>query len=318
MVGVNYLLHGLLLAIFLGNCINSLSETIVHPVIDFKGGSGKEALFQNVNCVLSDMDGTFLKPDHGVSDRNCNAIRQLRNLGIKFFPATGRTRRSMALAGGDSLVKLLGGDLNKIPGVYAQGLVVYGPSGEVISEEFLNADVIEESERFCATNNLSVIAYAGDRILTRKRSFYTDKVSQYAEPIPEEMAIHLHEVHRQGIKINKLIILDDESRLVCIRPCLEEQLLRKATVTRAVPGMLEILPFGSSKGKGVQKLLEHCGINSHHCMAFGDGENDIEMIQLVRYGIAMDNAREELKKVAFGVTLSNSQDGVAHILDMLM
>jgi hydroxymethylpyrimidine pyrophosphatase-like HAD family hydrolase len=82
--------------------------------------------------------------------------------------------------------------------------------------------------------------------------------------------------------------------------------------------MLEILPYGASKGEGVKKLLEHYSLDRNHTIAFGDGENDVEMLQLVGLGVAVDNAREKLKRVATALTLSNNDDGVAHVLDMIV
>eukprot|EP01034_Spumella_vulgaris_P038641 gene38641-47725_t len=72
--------------------------------------------------------------------------------------------------------------------------------------------------------------------------------------------------------------------------------------------MMEILPFGASKGEGVQKLLEHYSFDRNRTIAFGDGENDMEMLQLVGLGVAVDNARDKLKRVAQALTLSNNDD----------
>ena len=87
-----------------------------------------------IKCVLSDMDGTLMLPQHGVSSRTVSAVKSVIDKGIHFFPATGRTRMNMASAVGDDLIKLLGGDVSKIPGVYSQGLIVYGLTGEKIHE----------------------------------------------------------------------------------------------------------------------------------------------------------------------------------------
>lgn len=82
--------------------------------------------------------------------------------------------------------------------------------------------------------------------------------------------------------------------------------------------MLEILPFGASKGEGVLKLLEHYNLDHKNTVAFGDGENDVEMLELVGLGIAVHNARDKLKAVAKALTLSNNDDGVAHVLEMIV
>lgn len=292
------------------------SGTNGRKAIDFRSRQNtKEPSFSDVECVLCDMDGTFFQPDHSISQRNYEAINRIKALGIRFFPATGRSRKSMANAGGERLMNLLGGDVEKVPGVFSQGLIVYGHNGLLISEETMEKDAIQLAEEFCDEHNLSVIAYSRDRIITRKRSYFTDQIAKYAEPFPEVMEKCLFEVHEGGSKINKLIILDEEDRLLKIRELLENRMYGRASITRAVPGMLEVLPYQSSKGKGVQKLLEYYNIHPDFCMAFGDGENDIEMIQLVRYGLAMENAKDIVKQTAYGITRANIHDGVAHILD---
>ncbi len=82
--------------------------------------------------------------------------------------------------------------------------------------------------------------------------------------------------------------------------------------------MLEILPLGASKGEGVRKLLEHYSLDLKHAIAFGDGENDKEMLALVGFGIAVDNAHDRLKALSRATTLSNNEDGVAHVLEMIL
>ena len=103
-----------------------------------------------------------------------------------------------------------------------------------------------------------------------------------------------------------------------IRPDLENELRGQASLTQAVAGMLEVLPFGSSKGDGVSKLLEHMGISAENTAAFGDGENDIEMFQAVNYGIAVANAKPELQAAARFLTESNAENGVANAINKII
>ena len=121
-----------------------------------------------------------------------------------------------------------------------------------------------------------------------------------------------------GIKVHKLILLADEEELLRVRPLLSEFMQQSVTLTKAVPGMLEVLPLGSSKGEGVAILLNHVGMKPENVMAFGDGENDVEMFSLVKFGVAVDNAKDMLKKVAQAVTFSNDEDGVAEVLEMFL
>ena len=60
------------------------------------------------------------------------------------------------------------------------------------------------------------------------------------------------------------------------------------------------------------------GIDSSEVIAFGDAENDLEMIQFAGHGVAMGNACDALKDAADEVTLTNNEDGIAHALNHLL
>jgi Cof subfamily protein (haloacid dehalogenase superfamily) len=284
-------------------------HTVQSSALSSLSGIGK------ITSVLSDMDGTLLGLDHKISKRNLQAIELLKLRGIPFFPATGRTRISMIETAGKDFLDLMGGDINKLSGVFSQGLVVAGRNGEIIHECFLSDDVIAVMEEYCENHDISVIAYAGDQILTTKQTFYTKLISEYKEPIPDLCSIPLHRMSAHGVTINKLILLADETELQHHRPTIAQRLNGLASLTKAVPRMLEVLPYGASKGEGVRILLSHYGLSPDECIAFGDGENDIEMFQLVKYGIAVANARPELMKHAHTMTLAHHADGVATIIE---
>lgn len=224
----------------------------------------------------------------------------------------------MASAVGSKLIELLGGDVNKIPGCYQQGLMVYDLNGQLIYERLLTNDIIIDTVNYCKENGISVIAYAGDRILCHKRTVYTDSIVQYHEPIPEEYERGLEKLIEDGVKVHKLILLDEESRLIEYRGGLEKRLHQRSSLTKAVPGMLEVLPYKSNKGDGVARLLESVGISRVNMIAFGDGENDIEMLQLSKIAVAVSNARASLIDVATCVCDSNDDYGVATSIDLLI
>lgn len=84
--------------------------------------------------------------------------------------------------------------------------------------------------------------------------------------------------------------------------------------TRWNPLFTDIVPRGGSKQVGMEKLLAHFGIRREECMAFGDGGNDIPMLRYAGIGVAMGNAREEVKAAADYVTSSVDEDGIAMAL----
>jgi Cof subfamily protein (haloacid dehalogenase superfamily) len=223
----------------------------------------------------------------------------------------------MAAAAPD-ILQLFGGQIKRTPGVYQQGLMVYGASGDLIYERWLTDDIIEAVENFCDLNDLALIAYAGEEIYCRQQCKQTNKIAVLSEPHPTVFSEGLANLQRSGVTIHKLIILEDDHILKKIRPSVEVAVHELATLTKAVPGMLEVLPLGSSKGEGVKILLESIGVSPEHVIAFGDGENDIEMLTMVKLGVAMDNARTSLKNIADAFALSNDEEGVAKALSVLV
>jgi hypothetical protein len=76
------------------------------------------------------------------------------------------------------------------------------------------------------------------------------------------------------------------------------------------PTILEIIPTGISKASTVKIMCDSLNINNENVMSFGDYNNDIELISIAGFGIAMDNAIPEVKSVAFAVTDSNNNNGI--------
>lgn len=81
-----------------------------------------------------------------------------------------------------------------------------------------------------------------------------------------------------------------------------------------IPNAYNIERIGNTKARALKKVLEHFNISSEEAMAFGDGGNDIEMLQSVKIGIAMGNASDRLKEKADFVTKTVNDDGIAYAL----
>ena len=76
---------------------------------------------------------------------------------------------------------------------------------------------------------------------------------------------------------------------------------------------LDMMPKGVNKGLGLRKIMEFLDIAPDECMALGDNYNDLEMLELAGYPVAMKNAVPEVKKVCRYET-----DTVEHVLEALL
>ena len=75
---------------------------------------------------------------------------------------------------------------------------------------------------------------------------------------------------------------------------------------------VDIIPACGGKGMGIEKILAHFGLDRSQAMAFGDGNNDIEMFQAVDHPIAMGNASDTLKALASDICGHVAEDGIYH------
>ena len=79
--------------------------------------------------------------------------------------------------------------------------------------------------------------------------------------------------------------------------------------------VIEIVRQGISKARGIDYVKSYLDIDRNHIIAFGDEDNDLEMIKYAKHGIAMENGLDELKHVANHVTYSNNEDGIGRYLN---
>ncbi len=96
-----------------------------------------------------------------------------------------------------------------------------------------------------------------------------------------------------------------------------EKLAGLLVPTSSGHGSVDLILSECHKTFGLKMLVERLGINPDQCVAFGDGGNDIEMLEYCGLSYAMDNATEAVKQVAKHQCPSNDEDGVLVTLDRL-
>lgn len=79
--------------------------------------------------------------------------------------------------------------------------------------------------------------------------------------------------------------------------------------------VIEIVKRGINKARGIKCVKQYLNVADERVIAFGDEDNDIEMIKYASHGIAMNNGLQELKDVANDTTYSNNEDGIGRYLN---
>src|SRR6185312_15558887 len=107
-------------------------------------------------------------------------------------------------------------------------------------------------------------------------------------------------------------------RISALRPGAEAAFHEHLYVTQTAAVLLEFLHPDVSKGAALREAMTYLGIDPARVIAFGDGHNDIGLLKEAGTGVAMANAEEEVRVLADLVAPSNTEDGIARVLDELL
>ena len=255
--------------------------------------------------IASDMDGTLLRSDRTISEETKEAIRNIKDKGAVFVLSTGRPL--IAVEKYNELLNL------NCPVILYNGAMIFDFSNrKVLFEVFLDFEYAKYIWDEGNKKKLEMYVWANNDLYT---NFINDKVYDY---IVESHA----EIHKlddikdiKGKNITK-IIWDEDPELLkrYIKELDEIKFNEKVNYCTSMSYYLEFFNKETSKKVAIQKLEEIYGIKREEVIAIGDGKNDMEMIKYAGLGVAMDNAIDEVKKVAKVVTKSNNEDGVLEII----
>jgi Cof subfamily protein (haloacid dehalogenase superfamily) len=201
------------------------------------------------------------------------------------------------------------------PVICYQGAVVVDADGTWLRHEPLPVEVARETIAALADVGFSPNVYVDDELYVAED---TEQARAYAN-------LNRIEFHVVGPLLDwleeaptKLVAVGDPAALDAIEPKLKEQFGDREHISKSLPHFLEFARAGVTKGAGLDVLAEHLGFTKAQTIAFGDGENDIELVEWPAYGIAMANATERVKAAAAWVCPSAEEQGVAQVIEALL
>lgn len=263
--------------------------------------------------IVTDLDGTLLGKDHKVSEYTKKIVNEVIEKGIKFYIATGRNY-SQAKGVMDQLEV-------KIPMITSNGARINDENGKLIYENPIDKEIIEKIlninyEKY--GENIICNTYIGEDWIVPKGVVEKIKkdVKKYSWDLPLEEDLE----KLKNEKILKFFYFGKYEELLE----LEKEILEKTNGNVASVFVsnrcLEIFNITSNKANAAKFLLKRENIKLEETVAFGDGENDFELITEVGQGFAMGNAIDRLKSKLpenFPVVENNSEDGEAKKLKEL-
>jgi len=225
-----------------------------------------------------DLDGTLLGPDKAISEQNAAAVRKLNENGAQAIIASGRRHQNSIRF--QRQLQLTG------PIIACQGgLIRDGESGNVIEAHFLPQTVAREIAGEAERNGVQVIYYHLDHLYVpegnnRWLDLYESRVGERAETLPSLSQL-------DGRRALKIVYYGDPSVLRKIRPEIAARFDGKVDVLSTESENLEFMPRGINKAAALEKVAREFGVPREQVLAFGDAENDLQMLAWAGMGIAM-------------------------------
>lgn len=258
--------------------------------------------------VAVDMDGTLLREDKTISKETLRAIQKAKARGVKIVLSTGRPvdgiKRYL-----NELDLLNEGDYAI---AYNGALVQNTKTKEIVAQTLMTLEDVSYLYNLSKELNVNIHALTENSCITPKWSTYS-QVEKDINDIPLEI------VDFNNLDVNttivKIMMIDEPEILSEAIAKLPKEVYEKYSVLRSAPYFLEFLDKKVNKGYGVELLAKKLGIKSEEVICIGDAGNDIHMIKFAGLGVAMGNAFSEVKEVADYITLSNEENGVAHVID---
>ena len=272
---------------------------------------------KKIRLIALDLDGTLLDSQKYLSPGNRRALLKCIQKGIDVVPCTGRI-----WSGVPDFIR-------EFPGIrYAitvNGAVVEDIyEKKILDERKLNwqqtVEILELAGHFQTMYDVYIDGSGWGE------ARFMERMEDYGiSPVIKKMIKETRRIVPNVIEEVKMRACSVEKINYFFGDLQERQRAREALLLRgdvlvssSFPNNLEINAPGAAKGEALLRLAEKLGIEPQQTMGFGDGENDLTLIQKAGIGVAMGNAVESLKEEADYVTSTNDEDGVAAALEHLL
>lgn len=279
-----------------------------------------EQIKKNIRLVALDMDGTLFNNKLEITPKTQETIRAAVAAGVHIVISTGRPYIGLPV---DSLT-----ELGIRYAITANGSAIYRlPEKECIFSNCMRPETVAPIIRYLQTKDIQYDAFiGGNRYSEEHGQNIIDRLTQMPAAtrsyiktsgiLTDNLADFIleRELEIQKMTLNFYPLPDGSYK---DRSEVWKYLKTNPQVTVLSGGYqnVEFTKAGTTKAMGLRFLADMFHITIKETMAVGDSQNDMDILQAAGIGIAMENAADEVKKIADFVTRSNLKDGVAYAIE---
>ncbi|MGL5336132.1 MAG: Cof-type HAD-IIB family hydrolase [Enterovibrio sp.] len=256
--------------------------------------------------VASDLDGTLLTPEHTIAPFTREVLQRLHEQSKHFIFATGRHHIDVA-----SIREIVG-----IPAymITSNGARVHDESGNLLLSRSIDPALVQTLVDLAKNDEqVSVNLYLDDKWLINR---IDERLNEYH--VDSHFSCETLDTENPPTQdVCKIFYTCfDPEHLLQYEKKLHEQFGDAINVAFSTTFCLEVMAKGISKGSAISMVAKAKGYSLEHCIAFGDGMNDVEMLQSVKKGVVMGNAPDRVKTTLANLEVigTNEEQAVAHYL----
>ena len=260
-----------------------------------------------------DLDGTLLRRDLGISDRTVSALDGLRGRGVRLVVATGRRYESAAEHAGRLGFK------GEDPVVCYGGSMIRRINGETLLHRRLPRDRTLEALDWAAGRDLHVRVLLDGRIVASPDSpAALEYLRRREEPDVAVVESPLGWLEDGGEEPTKVVIVDHPDAVEGWLEEAREAFSGRLFVTRSLPHYVEISSLEGTKSKALSFLCDRWDLDAARVLAFGDADNDVDMLRFAGRGVAVGPMTAEVREAADEIVPGVDEDGVARYVEKLL
>lgn len=276
-----------------------------------KNNNKEESAF---GLVAADMDGTLLNPSREITKYTQDVIKEMSEIGIVFVPSTGRA------------INALPKELKEMDciryGIFSNGATVYDrKEKKILYQNHFDAKRVLELIRDLRKFDLMISVICNGQSYGERQSM--ENIDYYeldenmreivlgSRKLVENVEDYIKQTNRTVEKITVIFRTLEEGQKV--RQFLDT--IDDIQFSSSLPKNVEISKKGCNKGDALSHLTQILKIYPEKTMAFGDADNDKELLEAADFSVVMENGLDSMKAIADYITDSNAEDGVAKAIE---
>ena len=260
-----------------------------------------------------DLDGTILRRDLTVTEATVGALGSLRERGMRLVVATGRRFEGAC----EHAARL--GIEDEDPVICYGGSMVRRMNGETLLHRTLPKDVSVEVLEWAAEKGLHARVFTDSKIVASPETTAVFKHLRRSEELDTEIVESPAAWLLNGAEDpTKLVIVDHPTGVPKWLEEAQRTFSGRLFVTRSLPHYVEVGGLQGTKSEALKFLCERWEIDPARTLAFGDADNDVDMLSFAGLGVAVGGMTEEVQAAADAVAPPVDEDGVASFVRYLL